>query len=44
MAVTRDNNLVSQRILVDLGFQLREIREVAHGRLVVFQLATEPSP
>jgi RimJ/RimL family protein N-acetyltransferase len=44
MAVTRDTNLVSQRILVDLGFRLREIREVAHGRLVVFQQATEPSP
>jgi len=44
MAVTRDNNLVSQRILVDLGFQLREIREVTHGRLVVFQQATETSP
>ncbi|MDP2804083.1 MAG: GNAT family N-acetyltransferase [Phreatobacter sp.] len=40
MAVTRENNLVSQRILVDLGFALREIRDTGHARLAVYQQAT----
>lgn len=40
MAVTSETNLVSQRILVDLGFALREIRDTGHARLVVYQQST----
>lgn len=40
MAVTRENNLVSRQILVDLGFALREIRDTGHARLAVFEQAT----
>jgi RimJ/RimL family protein N-acetyltransferase len=39
MAVTRENNLVSRQILVDLGFALREIRDTGHARLAVFEQA-----
>jgi RimJ/RimL family protein N-acetyltransferase len=40
MAVTRENNLVSRQILVDLGFALREIRDTGHARLAIFALAS----
>ncbi len=40
MAVTRENNLVSRQILVDLGFALREIRDTGHARVAIFALAS----
>ncbi len=41
MEVTRDN-ILSRSAFGRLGFQLREIREVAHGRLVVFSWRRSP--
>jgi RimJ/RimL family protein N-acetyltransferase len=39
IAVTRENNLASRRILTDLGFALQEIRDGKDHRTVIYSLA-----
>lgn len=43
MAVTRESNLASRHILVDLGFALREIREAGDRRIAIYEM-TSGSP
>jgi len=40
MAVTRESNLASRHILVDLGFALREIREAGDRRIAIYEMTT----
>ena len=43
MAVTRESNLASRRILVDLGFSLCEVRETGDRSIAIYQM-TSGSP
>jgi len=43
MAVTRESNLASRHILADLGFALREIRDIGDRRIAIYQM-TSGSP
>ncbi|MDP3547815.1 MAG: GNAT family N-acetyltransferase [Phreatobacter sp.] len=43
MAVTRESNLASRHILVDLGFALHEVRDIGDRSIAIYQM-TSGSP
>ncbi|KAF0135636.1 MAG: putative acetyltransferase [Xanthobacteraceae bacterium] len=40
MAVTRESNLASRHILVDLGFALREVRDAGDRRIAIYEMSS----